>query len=68
MADTRVPLIPQAPEGLSRRARYFVEGHGLRVPRRDLTLFRQVWLQHGIPPAEIDRAVAFQERWGGIAP
>ncbi|MYT73468.1 MULTISPECIES: hypothetical protein [unclassified Streptomyces] len=66
-ADTRWPLIPQAPEGLSRRARSFIEAHGLRVPRRDLTLHREAWLQHGIPPAEIDRAVAFQERWGGIA-
>ncbi|MFD3661486.1 hypothetical protein ACFWVF_12975 [Streptomyces sp. NPDC058659] len=62
-----MPLTPRAPEGLSCRARYFVEGHGLRVPRRDLTLCREVWLKRGIPAAEIDRAVAFQERWGGIA-
>jgi hypothetical protein len=62
-----VPVIPQAPEGLSRRARYFVEGHGLRVPHRDLKLFREAWLKQGIPDAEIDRAVAFQERWGGLA-
>ncbi|MFC9534299.1 hypothetical protein ACFT38_27690 [Streptomyces sp. NPDC056975] len=65
--DSRVPLTPQAPEGLSRRARYFVEAHGLRVPRRNLTLCRAVWLERGIPAAEIDRAVAFQECWGGIA-
>ncbi|MFF0262049.1 hypothetical protein ACFYR2_24915 [Streptomyces microflavus] len=65
--DARVPPIPQAPEGLSRRARYFVEEHGLRIPRRDLTLCREVWLGRGIPAAEIDRAVAFQDRWGGIA-
>jgi hypothetical protein len=67
MADARVPLTPQAPEGLSRRARYFVEVHGLRVPRQDIRPYRDVWLNHGIPAAEIDRAVAFQERWGGIA-
>ncbi|WP_328743910.1 hypothetical protein OHT57_01115 [Streptomyces sp. NBC_00285] len=66
-ADTRVPLTPQAPESLSRRARYFVEVHGLRVPRRDLALWRGTWLERGIPAAEIDRAVAFQGRWGGIA-
>ncbi|MFF3215722.1 hypothetical protein ACFYYB_34485 [Streptomyces sp. NPDC002886] len=66
-ADTRVPQTPQAPEGLSRRARYFVEVHGLRVPHRDLTPLRETWLEHGIPAAEIDRAVAFQGRWGGIA-
>ncbi|WP_411084418.1 hypothetical protein [Streptomyces sp. cmx-18-6] len=62
-----MPLIPRAPDGLSRRARYFVEAHGLRVPRRDLTPCREAWLEHGIPAAEIDRALAFQERWGGIA-
>ncbi|MFD7560017.1 hypothetical protein ACFV9E_36605 [Streptomyces sp. NPDC059835] len=66
-ADERVPLTPQAPEGLSRRARYFVEGHGLRVPRQDLTPLREAWLDRGIPAAEIDRAAAYQMRWGGIA-
>ncbi|WP_030764990.1 hypothetical protein [Streptomyces sp. NRRL F-2664] len=67
MADSRVSLTPRAPEGLSRRARHFVEGHGLRVPRRDLALRREEWLARGIPAAEIDRAVTYQERWGGIA-
>ncbi|MFJ4809373.1 hypothetical protein [Streptomyces longwoodensis] len=67
MADARVSLIPQAPEGLSQRARYFVEQHGLRVPHRDLKTLREAWLEQGIPAAEIDRAVAFQERWGGLA-
>ncbi|MFD8642289.1 hypothetical protein ACFV14_18530 [Streptomyces zaomyceticus] len=66
-ADTRLPMVLQAPEGLSRRARYFVEGHGLRVPCRDLTPFREAWLERGIPAAEIDRAMAFQTRWGGLA-
>ncbi len=58
---------PSGARSLSRRARYFVEGHGLRVPRRDLTRCREVWLKRGIPAAEIDRAVTFQERWGGFA-
>ncbi|MFD5574325.1 hypothetical protein [Streptomyces cadmiisoli] len=66
-AGARVPLIPRAPEGLSRRARYFVEAHGLRVPRRDIRRHRDGWLKHGIPAAEIDRAMAFQDLWGGIA-
>nr|WSX54171.1 hypothetical protein OG409_37835 [Streptomyces sp. NBC_00974] len=66
MADARVPLT-RAPDGLSRRAQYFVEVHGLRVPRRDIRPHRGVWLEHGIPAAEIDRAIAFQECWGGIA-
>lgn len=64
MEDARVSM---APEGLSRRARHFVEVHGLRVPRPDMRRNRDVWLRHGIPAAEIDRAVAFQDRWGGIA-
>ncbi|MFD5919294.1 hypothetical protein ACFVYP_17455 [Kitasatospora sp. NPDC058201] len=66
-ADLRVPLILRAPEGLSRRARYFVEAHGLRVARRDIRCHRDAWLRSGIPAVEIDRAVAFQELWGGIA-
>ncbi|MBA2952029.1 hypothetical protein [Streptomyces himalayensis] len=66
MADARVSLPPLAPEGLSRRARYFVEVHGLRVPRPDIRPHRDVWLRDGIPAAEIDRVVAFQDRWGGI--
>lgn len=39
----------------------------MRLPCRDLYPYRDVWFQHGIPAAEIDRAVAFQEVWGGIA-
>ncbi|WP_459547941.1 hypothetical protein [Nocardia sp. X0981] len=62
-----MPPTSRTPEGLSRRARYFVENHGLRVPCRDLRRYRDVWLEHGIPAAEIDRAVAFQEVRGGIA-
>jgi hypothetical protein len=67
MDGVRVSRAFRAPEGLSRRARYFVEAHGLRVPRRDIRSQRDVWLRQGIPAVEIDRAVAFQERWGGIA-
>lgn len=67
MSAVRVPLPPRTPEGLSRRARGFVETHGMRLPCQDLRPYRDVWLEHGIPAAEIDRAVAFQEVWGGIA-
>lgn len=67
MSAVRVPLPPRTPEGLSRRARGFVETHGVRLPCQDLRPYRDVWLEHGIPAAEIDRAVAFQEVWGGIA-
>ncbi|WP_328388526.1 ImmA/IrrE family metallo-endopeptidase [Nocardia sp. NBC_00416] len=61
MSAARVPLPPRTPESLSRRARYFVETHGMRLPCRDIRPYRNVWLDHGIPAAEIDRAVAFQE-------
>ncbi|WP_327150771.1 hypothetical protein [Nocardia sp. NBC_01329] len=67
MSAARVPLSPRTPESLSRRARYFVETHGMRLPCRDLRPYRDVWLDNGIPAAEIDRAVAFQEVWGGLA-
>lgn len=67
MADAHVFSTGSAPEGLSRRARYFVETHGLRIPRPDLRHHREAWLRHGIPAAEIDDAIAFQDRWGGIA-
>ncbi|MGD1217081.1 hypothetical protein AB9Q10_01460 [Streptomyces krungchingensis] len=63
-ADTRVS---PAPVGLSRRARLFVEVHGLRVPEPDIRPYRDGWLRHGVPAVEIERAVAFQDRWGGIA-
>lgn len=62
-----VSLTASAPEGPSRRARYFVEVHGLRVPQPDIRLHRDAWLRHGTPAAEIGRAVAFQDRWGGLA-
>lgn len=67
MTDVGGPLPARIPEGLSRRARHFVDAHGMRLPCRDVRSYRDVWLEHGIPAAEIDRAVAFQEAWGGIA-
>ncbi|MDG9723783.1 hypothetical protein [Streptomyces sp. DH41] len=59
--------VPVAPEGLSRRARRFVEVDGIRLPRQDIRRHRDAWTGRGIPAAEIDRAVAFQDRWGGLA-
>uniref|UniRef100_A0AAU2JYS7 Uncharacterized protein n=1 Tax=Streptomyces sp. NBC_00049 TaxID=2903617 RepID=A0AAU2JYS7_9ACTN len=64
-ANAPVPLTPRAP-GLTRRARSFVETHGLRAPSPDPGPYRDVWLGHGIPAAVIDRAVAFHDRRGGI--
>ncbi|MGX4693527.1 hypothetical protein [Streptomyces sp. JNUCC 63] len=67
MAGTSVSPIPVAPVGLSRRARNFVEVHGICAPRQGIRHHRDAWLGHGIPAAEIDRASAFQDRWGGLA-
>ncbi|MFD5620469.1 hypothetical protein [Streptomyces yangpuensis] len=59
--------IPVGPAGLSRRGQGFVETEGLRLHRRDIRQHADVWRRHGIPAAEIDRAAAFQDRWGGLA-
>lgn len=65
--EPRVIPAARTPDGLSRRARRFIETHGLRVPRQDLRSHRDIWLEHGIPATEIDRAAAFQDSWGGIS-
>ncbi|MFD0375028.1 hypothetical protein [Streptomyces sp. NPDC127112] len=66
-AGDPVSPLPVGPDGLSARARSFVELHGIRVPRQDIRRHREVWIAHGIPAAEAERAVAFQDRWGGLA-
>ncbi|NEB00304.1 hypothetical protein G3I78_14725 [Streptomyces sp. SID13726] len=40
---------------------------GICVLRREIRRHRDAWLAEGIPAAEIDRAAAFQDRWGGLA-
>nr|WSW69741.1 hypothetical protein OG461_28065 [Streptomyces sp. NBC_00995] len=52
---------------MSRRARRFVRVEGIPVRRQDILRHRDAWVRHGIPAAEVDRATAFQERWGGLA-
>ncbi|MFC8795440.1 hypothetical protein [Streptomyces cinereoruber] len=59
--------VPVAPAGLTRRARTFVEAHGIRVARPDLGRHRDAWIERGVPAAEIDRAMTFEDRWGGLA-
>ncbi|WP_406388750.1 hypothetical protein [Streptomyces sp. NBC_00887] len=66
-AATPLSPIPVAPDGLTRRAKRFVEVEGIRVPRQCIGRHRDTWLRHGIPAAEIDRVAAFQNRWGGLA-
>ncbi|TYC66592.1 hypothetical protein EH183_42145 [Streptomyces sp. CB01881] len=58
--------LADAPDGLSRRARYFVQVHGLRLESPGVAGYRSRWLELGIPESELDRAVAFEERWGGL--
>nr|PPQ62193.1 hypothetical protein C5F59_05695 [Streptomyces sp. QL37] len=65
--ENSVPLIPVAPDGLSPRARRFVEVDGVRVPTEDIRRHRDTWIERGVPAAEIDRAASFQARWGGLA-
>ncbi|NJP66117.1 hypothetical protein [Streptomyces spiramenti] len=67
MADRPVAPVPTAPAGLSRRAQWFIETAGIRVRRHDLRLHHDAWIEHGVPAAEIERATAFQDRWGGLA-
>ncbi|MFG2660186.1 hypothetical protein [Streptomyces sp. NPDC048425] len=67
MADSFVSPVPVGPAGLSCRAQRFVEVDGIRVHRQDIRRHRDAWVGQGIPAAEIDRAAAFQDRWGGLA-
>lgn len=66
-ADGSASPIPVTPIGLSRRAQRFVETDGVRLPRQNIRRHRDAWIRHGIPAAEIERAIAFQDRWGGLA-
>ncbi|GAA3784754.1 hypothetical protein ACFS5L_07305 [Streptomyces phyllanthi] len=59
-------LFHDVPEGLTRRARSFVSAHGVKVDVVPAERHRESWLGHGIPAAQIDRVVAFQQRWGGL--
>ncbi|MFJ6780586.1 hypothetical protein [Streptomyces yangpuensis] len=66
-ADERASPVPVGPAGLSRRAQRFVAAEGIRLRGRDIRQYRDAWIGHGIPAVEIDRAAAFQNRWGGLA-
>ncbi|MFI7892012.1 hypothetical protein ACIFUY_12200 [Streptomyces sp. CACIS-1.16CA] len=61
------PVSPAGPGGLSRRAQAFVAVDGIRFPRQDLRQHGDAWIGYGIPAAEVERAAAFQDRWGGLA-
>jgi hypothetical protein len=54
------------PQGLTRRARSFVQVHGLRVDSLKVDQYRDDWLALGIPEREIDRVAEYSARWGGV--
>jgi hypothetical protein len=54
------------PTGLTHGARGFVQAHGVRLEPLALEEYRARWLAAGVPGKQIDRAVAFEERWGGF--
>ena len=58
--------ITEVPAGLTRRARLLIRAHGVRLTPVPLNDHRQQWLDAGVPEVQIDRAVAFEERWGGL--
>ena len=55
------------PDGLSQRARSFVAIHSIRLDPRRLEDHRAFWRGREIPDEQIDRMIAFEERWGGFA-
>ncbi|MET9208222.1 hypothetical protein ABZW38_24130 [Streptomyces bacillaris] len=57
-----------APDGLTRRAGYLIQMHGLRLqPPVEVEEWRGRWRELGIAEAAIDRAAVFGRRWGGLA-
>ncbi|MEW1639679.1 hypothetical protein AB0469_37175 [Streptomyces sp. NPDC093801] len=59
-------LFNDVPDGLTRRARSFVQAHGVKVDVRHVEDHRQWWLERDVPAAVIDRMAAYEERWGGL--
>ncbi len=54
------------PTGLSRRARSFVDVHGVWLDAPPVSQFRGAWQKAQVPDEVIDRAEAYQARWGGL--
>jgi hypothetical protein len=55
---------PKKLDGLSRLADYVISTRGLRFGHRPLD--RGAWLADGVSAEVVERAMAFQERWGGL--
>ncbi|GLY66631.1 hypothetical protein Atai01_32500 [Amycolatopsis taiwanensis] len=56
--------IRKVPSGLTHGARSFVRTHGVRLEPIALDDSRDRWLAAGIPVQQIDRVVAFEQKWG----
>ena len=59
-------LFNDVPDGLTKRARTFVQVNGVKVDVQSIEDHRQWWLERDISEAVIDRMAAYQERWGGL--
>ncbi|MFF4648117.1 hypothetical protein [Streptomyces sp. NPDC001389] len=55
------------PEGITRRAKYFIACHGHWTDRADIEQYRTRWIEHGVPEVQIDRVAAYETVWGGLA-
>jgi hypothetical protein len=66
LRPVRLNMFHHVPAGLTSRARSFVSVHAVQVDVLDVEQYRSVWLESGIPAAEVDRVAEFQSRWGGI--
>ncbi|MFD3809294.1 hypothetical protein ACFWTC_38540 [Streptomyces sp. NPDC058619] len=55
------------PEGLTRRAEYFVGCHGYWTGRSDVEQQRARWVKYGVPGSQVDRVAAYEAAWGGLA-
>lgn len=62
-----MPHVLADPTGLSPCARRFVQTHGVRVPSSSVEWHLDHWTALGRPEAAIERLLAHQERWGGLA-
>lgn len=59
-------LFNDVPDGLTRRARSFVQANGVKVDIRPVAEHGQWCRERDIPATVIDRMVAYEERWGGL--
>lgn len=58
--------IRKIPGGLTPGAGFFVRSHGVRLEPVSLDDRRDRWLALGIPAEQVDRVVAFEQKWGGM--